>query len=335
MDEDNAPTAYNDTNRAFLQAFMAQGTLTYDEARPILAALFSIHGKCFFVTEEEVTEEDFKSYVNAAIDALSPFDYSIVSTKSQTNKDLGRVYVLVNTISDSMTQLATIHSAEEIAYLKRILDAIFETYNTQKQEVLAISSLQAIKLSRPPDGEDRRLTQGGRETQGSAGTGMTKQDAEKCLNGLVDEGWFDKSPAGFYTLSTRALTELKHYLLSTYNTQEDEADEDEDVVSRVKLCWSCKDIITIGERCPKMTCPIRLHDVCTAGYWRSQRSKVCPQCKTPWTGKNFVGERAITTTESFLKGTRRSGAGRQSAASQVAGVSSTEAANDSVETDEN
>ena len=36
--------AYDDSNRAFLQAFLARGTLTLAQACPILAAIFSIHG---------------------------------------------------------------------------------------------------------------------------------------------------------------------------------------------------------------------------------------------------------------------------------------------------
>lgn len=42
---DNAGvTEYNDSNRAFLQAFMAYSSMTFEEARPVLAAIFSAHG---------------------------------------------------------------------------------------------------------------------------------------------------------------------------------------------------------------------------------------------------------------------------------------------------
>jgi hypothetical protein len=37
-------TGYNDSNRAFLQAFMARSSMTFDEARPVLAAIFSVQG---------------------------------------------------------------------------------------------------------------------------------------------------------------------------------------------------------------------------------------------------------------------------------------------------
>jgi hypothetical protein len=39
-----ANNGYNDSNRAFLQAFMARSTMTFAEAKPVLAAIFSVHG---------------------------------------------------------------------------------------------------------------------------------------------------------------------------------------------------------------------------------------------------------------------------------------------------
>ena len=36
---------YNNSNRAFLQAFIARNPLTFEDAQPILASIFSAHGK--------------------------------------------------------------------------------------------------------------------------------------------------------------------------------------------------------------------------------------------------------------------------------------------------
>lgn len=44
-DEEEEEAQYNNTNRAFLQAFLARSTLTFEEAKPILAAIFTAHGK--------------------------------------------------------------------------------------------------------------------------------------------------------------------------------------------------------------------------------------------------------------------------------------------------
>lgn len=43
--EEEEEAQYNNTNRAFLQAFLARSTLTFDDAKPILAAIFTAHGK--------------------------------------------------------------------------------------------------------------------------------------------------------------------------------------------------------------------------------------------------------------------------------------------------
>ena len=50
MDDDNdtAPESsqqYNVTHRALLQAIMARSTITFAEARPVLAAILSAHGE--------------------------------------------------------------------------------------------------------------------------------------------------------------------------------------------------------------------------------------------------------------------------------------------------
>ena len=60
-----------------------------------------------------------------------------------------------------------------------------------------------------------------------------------------------------------------------------------------------------GQRCPKRNCQCRLHDICTQSFFRVQKSKKCPLCKTDWTGNDFVGERAVATT---AKSKPRSGA---------------------------
>ena len=258
----NEETPYNNINRAFLQVFLARSTLTFEESKPILAAIFTAYGERFDPTglhlegkllltdaekretlPEDVTETDFNAYITAANNAISPFDLEIRSTLHQTTKS--RIYALVNSTSDPMTQLATTHSADEISFLKRILDAMFETYNTQRQEIIAITSMQALRLTKPSH-EDVGETQNGSTTQGSAGQGITMMQAEKVLKTLVEEGWFEKSKKGYYSLSPRTLMELRGWLIETYNDLgEEEDEEDDERVLRVKLCYACRDIITV------------------------------------------------------------------------------------------
>ena len=120
---------------------------------------------------------------------------------------------------------------------------MFETYNTPRHEVMAITSMQAVQLHKPPS-ENRRETQNGSATQGSAGQGITMTQAEKMLKTLVEEGWFEKSRKGYYSLSPRALMELRGWLIDTYNDLDDDDDEDERRVMKIKQCYACKEIIT-------------------------------------------------------------------------------------------
>ena len=257
MAEDE-PAHYNNSHRAFLQVFLAKSTLTFEQAKPIIAEILSVHGipycsplsarlktKTTFLEDREVltndiTEADFNNYIATCNSAISPFDLEIRRVVSQ--HDRTAIFCLINTTSDSITQLATTHTADEISYLKRLLDAMFETYNTAREEILAITSLQALKLNRAPAAAQ---TSDGEPTQGSTNQGLTKMEAERMLESLVAEGWFELSENGYYSLSPRALAELRGWLLDTYNEEDDEEDDDEEAIQRIKLCQACKEIVTL------------------------------------------------------------------------------------------
>jgi hypothetical protein len=228
---------YNDSNRAFLQAFFARSTHTFDTAKPILAAIFSAQeGR--EVLANDVTIDDLNSYISAANTAISPLDLEIRSTLHQQTRE--RYYSLVNTTSDALTQLATTYTAEEIAFVKRVLDAMFDGQNNKgRREAMCLSGIGAVQLAKP---SVRRDTQNG-ATQ-STSQGLSMRDAENMMTRLVEEGWFDKSAKGFYSLSPRALMELKGWLVETYNEPVDE-DDDEPRSDKIKFCYACKDVITV------------------------------------------------------------------------------------------
>ena len=205
----------------------------------------------------------------------------------------------MNATSDPITQIATMRTQEEMFFVRRMIDAMFEMYNTRRREVMGVTSMQAL---------ERKITKGisGRQSLENSQTmdkGVTNDQAEKCLNGLVAEGWFERSKEGWYTLSPRALLELQTWLVNEYN--DDEADADD--WQRIKFCEACKGIMTVGRRCADVDCNVRLHDICQESFFNSRPDRNCPRCKTRWDGKHYVGQRAITTTEDYLKGKRRSG----------------------------
>lgn len=246
---------------------------------------------------DKVTFDDFDSYLSAAAEKISPFDYEIRSTLHQITKE--RVHAIVNATSDPITQIATARTTEEMFYVRRIIDAMFETYNTRRREVMGVTSMQAL---------ERKVTKGvaSRQSLDNSQTvdkGVTNDQAEKTLNGLVAEGWFERSKEGWYTLSPRALLELQTWLVNEYNDEDAEGDD----WQRIKFCEACKGMITVGKRCADLDCNVRLHDICEEAFFNSRPGNKCPKCETPWDGKHFVGQRAITSTEEYLKGKRRSG----------------------------
>lgn len=305
---------YDNSHRAFLQAFLAHSTLTFEEAQPLLAAIFNADDTHESVVRpEQITEDEFKKYIEVASDAASLFDYEVRSTIHQTTKQ--RIYALVNTQSDPQTQLATIYSPEELAFIKRVLDGMFDKYNTPRMEVLAITEMQAIKFARPPNRRQSHMD-GGDETQtqtGAVDKGLKHSEVEAVLNSLLESGWFEKSRDGFYAVTPRTLLELRSWLTETYNDADAEANE----WQRIKFCEACKDIVTIGLRCVEPACNLRLHDICQDAFWRASRSTSCPKCEREWAGDRYVGERAVTMTEAYQRGRRRSGGRKSTLADDV------------------
>ena len=199
--------------------------------------------------EGDITIHDFNNMIHTINGNIHAFDMEISYTfpqdaTSRTPEDL--IYALVNLSSDPQTQLATTHSPDEIAFVRRVLDGIFETNNTKQREIMAIRGMDAINLGRPRGGRDSGMGINGETQSNAANTALTKDRAEKVLASLVQEGWFEKSRAGYYTLSPRGLIELKGWLVETYNDEEEEQEEYEGHVwQRIKTCNACREIVTI------------------------------------------------------------------------------------------
>lgn len=295
--EPSLPSGWGHSHRAFLQAFMSRGTMTTREAQSIIAAINSAASdRGARVAPGDISEDQIRHIIGKAREAVAPLDYDIRSTYHQATREL--VWAIINAHSDPSTQLATSRTPDEIAFVKRLLDAMFETYNTPRQEVMAVTAAQARKVARPPAREGDRAGEADgdepQQQQHAADRGLKHSEVERLLPSLVDEGWFELSDEGFYSLSARSLMELKTWLLEAYN----DPDAGPDAWQRVKFCEACRDIVTVGQRCPDRDCNARLHDICAEAFWRTRRrgEKACPRCETAWTGTNYVGERSVTET---------------------------------------
>ncbi|EME76841.1 uncharacterized protein MYCFIDRAFT_205528 [Pseudocercospora fijiensis CIRAD86] len=287
MEGDADRVVYGSCQRAFLQSLLSRQALTYEEAKPIIAAIQTAATPERETLENDVTQEDFETYIQAVGDAISPFDFEIRSSIHQTTRE--RTYALVNTTSDALTQIATTHTPDEIAFVKRVLDVMFDENNTPRAEIMAVKSNRALKCHKPPrESSDAQPTN----------SGLTMSQAERLLQSLVAEGWFEfNDETSYYSLSQRALMELRTWLVDAYNEPEEDEPENEDEDNsphpKIKFCAACKDIVTVGQRCPNLPCNARLHDHCMRNYFRAQNGREqCAVCHTAWVDAPHVGEKA-------------------------------------------
>ncbi|KOS21545.1 Non-structural maintenance of chromosomes element 1 -like protein [Escovopsis weberi] len=306
---------YGHGNRAFLQALLARGTITFKDSRPLIAAIMNADrpNDDDLARPDHVTEDMFLDYIHKASQAASLFDYEIRSGVHQITKQ--RIYALINTASDPQTQLATTYSPEELSFINRVLDAMFDKFNTPRMESMCITGLQATRLSKPCEsqaaGGDQSLLQ---QEAAAADKGLKHSEVELVMSNLLAGGWFEKSKDNFYSLTPRALLELRPWLIDSYNDPDAEPGD----WQRIKFCEACKDIVTYGLRCSEPDCNARLHDICQDAYWKTRREKKCPKCSRDWTEKLYVGERSITMTAAYQKGQKKSGARRRTLADEIA-----------------
>lgn len=154
------------------------------------------------------------------------------------------MYALVNVHVDALTQLATTYSPDEIAFVKRVLDYMFDTNNTKITEGMVITPIQATQLAKVSSADINRRRSTNAETQqnqGGAAQSLTMTQAETMMQNLLVEGWLEKSRKNYFSLTPRALMELRSWLTDTYNY----VNENGRTVERIKFCAACRDIVTV------------------------------------------------------------------------------------------
>ncbi|CBX99780.1 hypothetical protein IAQ61_002989 [Plenodomus lingam] len=301
---------YNWTHRAFLQAFQTHSVMTVEVMKATLAAILTAQNPERPWSEADITQPQLTNAIQTINAKLEAFDFEIRNTRDQRDRSV--LYALVNNTSDSLTQFATKFSAAEIAYIRRLLDYMFDTNNTRTREVMAVKHTEASQLARPsrrnrhsqfsgPTADEEANTQTQSQTHtSSSDPGITIQEADTILTTLVQQALLQKSRQGYFSLAPRALMELRAYLKETYNESVDDADETDDAngssLARIRIhdCEGCREIVTYGIRCNRRECGVRWHDACANGFYRGKgrEGRKCPGCGTECSGDVYVGERA-------------------------------------------
>ena len=186
-----------------------------------------------------------------------------------------------------------------MAFVKRVLDAMFDKYGgggPGRREVYAVKEMEAMQLAKAPRRESAAQENGNADGQGGGGAAasITLQRAQDVLDQMVESGFFERSRAAYISLGPRGLMELRGWLQETYDEPAQEGDDPEDVERgrRVRFCETCREVVTVGQRCANYECGFRLHEFCVQKFFHGRSEKKCPKCGRQWTGTDFVGEKA-------------------------------------------
>lgn len=172
--------------------------------------------------------------------ALRPYDLDL------QRAPFGNEFVwgVVNLNGDSIAELATTYSAEDVAAYKRIMGALSSSDN---HRITAIEATVAIQFL------DNKAIK------------YTASKAQALLNQFLEDRWLHQyeGSRGAIALGPKAVLDLREYLL------------DERLFDECKFCSGL--IVLEGQiRCPGSTtgeCPIVLHRHCAVTL------ETCPTCK--------------------------------------------------------
>ncbi|TKY88883.1 hypothetical protein EX895_002124 [Sporisorium graminicola] len=233
-----------------------------------------LYKRCCSILGAPYDEAAYQAMYDEATKHLSVLDLEIRRLRDQQTGE--HMLALVNTKADKLIQGATRYTANEIAFIKKLVEEIFKA----KKETYSLPALEAVRLG------------------SKVRTHLTRDATEELLKNLVDHRWIDYSSDGIYTLSTRSLLELRNYLQSEFG---------EDYYH---TCTHCKDLVTLGIGCMNTSrgCTTRYHLHCarnTIGsavddddaLYRLSEGFSCPNCKRVWKSRP-IGPRALNLNSS-------------------------------------
>ncbi|KAH3671754.1 hypothetical protein OGAPHI_000459 [Ogataea philodendri] len=181
---------------------------------------------------------------------LSALDFEIVETLAQDDEKNINVS-FVNTKSSASVKLSTGYTEKEIEIINQLIDRMFEDpIDDEDNLTYSLKHSDALNLAKQNTN--------------------TITDSQNFINGLEASGWID-TVKGKYTLSARALAELKSYIIGKFDVL-----SAENLRGTVSLCHGCNEIITMGYRCPTSSCYIRFHEHCRDLFVKSHRIEQCP-----------------------------------------------------------
>ncbi|XP_056391809.1 non-structural maintenance of chromosomes element 1 homolog [Hyla sarda] len=222
------------SHQRFLQVLMSHGIMEGSAVR-------KLHRHCCEVHKAHYMPDKLDDFVAVINNHLQPLFMQI--RKGTDENDGKRYYSLVNVAESDVTKMAMDYAENELELFRKTMDLIIDSDNG------FASSTNILNLT------DQLQTKK-----------MKKKEVEQLLQSFVQEKWLIEKD-GEYSLHTRCIMEMEHYIQSTY----------QDVV---KTCNICHNIAIQGQICDN--CGIKIHLTCVGKYFKGQEEPRCPQCAEAW-----------------------------------------------------
>ncbi|KAM9305496.1 non-structural maintenance of chromosomes element 1 homolog [Gastrophryne carolinensis] len=226
--------AITQSHQRFLQVLMSHGIMEASAAR-------RLHRHCCEAHKVHYMHDKLDEFVGTINKHLQSVFMQI--RKGSDENDSKSYYALVNLAENEVTKLSSDYAEHELELFRKTLDLIIESDNGFASSTNILNLADQLETKK-----------------------MKKKEVEQLLQSFVQDKWLIEKD-GEYSLHTRCIMEMEHYIQTTYQDM-------------VKTCNICHNVAIQGQLCEN--CGIKIHLTCLRTYFRGQQEPRCPQCTDPW-----------------------------------------------------
>ncbi|XP_061425787.1 non-structural maintenance of chromosomes element 1 homolog [Lethenteron reissneri] len=168
--------------------------------------------------------------------------FFMVIQKGTSEEDGKTHYALINIEQNEITLLASDYSEVELELFNKTMELIVDSGVGMASSMDILNLVDQLQCKK-----------------------MKKDNAELLLQRLVQDKWLCMEN-GYLSLSPRCLIEMDPFIRSRFGN--------------VEICYLCHKIALKGQVCSN--CSVKVHAPCSAKFFKRNRSRVCPRCKSPW-----------------------------------------------------
>ncbi|XP_071976493.1 non-structural maintenance of chromosomes element 1 homolog [Engystomops pustulosus] len=226
--------AISESHQRFLQILMSHGIMEASAVR-------KLHKHCCEVHKVHYVHDKLDDFVDVINKHLQPLFMQI--RKGTDENDGRRYYSLVNIAENEVTKMAMDYAENELELFRKAMDLIIDSDNGFASSTNILNLADQLQSKK-----------------------MKKKEVEQLLQNFVQDKWLIERD-GEYSLHTRCLMEMEHYIQSTYQDM-------------VKTCNICHNVAIQGQVCDN--CGIKIHLTCVEKYFKGHEEPRCPQCAEGW-----------------------------------------------------